>query len=97
MLDTLKNVTRAVDFQYVKGVTVFHTISRLVEYRTVSFPLSRSKTSIVNELKEVYKRYHARGFQVIEVHGDNEFKKVETDIYHGKNKIRKATLIKGSV
>ena len=32
MHEDLKNVTLCVDFHYVNGVTVFHTISRQVDY-----------------------------------------------------------------
>ena len=47
-----KNVL-CVDFHYVNGVTVFHSISRKVDYITVSFPTSQSKNSIISELKEI--------------------------------------------
>ena len=36
----LKNIVLCVDFHYINGVAVFHSISRKVDYRTVSFPLS---------------------------------------------------------
>ena len=36
----LKNIVLCVDFNYVNGVVVFHSISRNVDYRTVAFPLS---------------------------------------------------------
>ena len=78
--EDIKNVTLCVDFHYVNGVTVFHTISRGIEYRTVSFPLSRSAPSIMNELKDVFKKYNARGLRVTDIHADSEFKKVESDL-----------------
>jgi hypothetical protein len=80
MHEELKHVTLCADFYYVNGVTVFHTISRRIDYRTVSFPLSRSQASIVNELKDVFKVYNARGFRITEIHGDNEFGKVEKSV-----------------
>ena len=46
----MKNVVLWVDFHYVNGVAVFHSILRKVDYRTELFPLSRSKNSIVYEL-----------------------------------------------
>ncbi len=76
----LANVTLCCDFHFVNGVTVFHTISRRINYRTVSFPLSRSKASILHELNIVKQRYNARGFRIVEIHADNEFSKVENDI-----------------
>ena len=80
MFENLKHVVLCADFHYVNGVAVFHSISRKINYRTVSFPLSRSKGSIINELHKNFKIYNARGFKVIEVHGDSEFEKVETEI-----------------
>ena len=75
----LKHVTLCIDFHYVNEVTVFHTISRKINYRTVSFPLSRSKATILNELKKVYQRYNARGFKITDIHADNEFHKIQNE------------------
>ena len=36
----LKNIVLCVDFHYVNGVALFHSISRKVDYRTASLPLS---------------------------------------------------------
>ena len=80
MYEDLKDVTLCIDFHFVNGITVFHTISRKIGYRTVSFPISKSTASIVKELQDVCKRYNARGFKVIEVHGDKEFEKIEKEI-----------------
>lgn len=52
----------------------------MINYRTVSFPLSCSKVQILAELKNVYKRYNARGFCITEIHADKEFEKLETDV-----------------
>jgi len=79
MFENLKHVVLCADFHYVDGVAVFHSISRKINYRTVSFPLSSSKGSIINELHEIFKIYNARGVKVVEVLGDSEFEKVETD------------------
>jgi hypothetical protein len=80
MHQDLQNVTLCIDFHFVNNVTVFHTISRRIDYRTVSFPLSRSKVQILAELKDVYRKYNARGFRVTEIHADKEFEKVENDV-----------------
>ena len=80
LYEDLKNVTLCADFFFVNGVTVFHTISRRIDYRTVSFPISRSKFSIVNQLNDVFRLYHARGFRIVELHADNEFTKVGNEI-----------------
>jgi hypothetical protein len=76
----LQNVVLCVDFHYVNGVAVFHSILRRIDCRKVSFPLSRSKSSIIAEMREIYKICNARGFRVIEIYADKEFEKVETDL-----------------
>ena len=75
-----KDVTLCVDFHYVNGVAVLHTISRKINYRTVSFPMNRSAASIMTHLKRVWKKYNARGFRIVEMHADREFEKVEEKI-----------------
>ena len=45
LYESLKNVTLCVDYHFVDNVTVFHTISRRIAYRTVDFPISRSRAS----------------------------------------------------
>lgn len=54
LFEDLKYVTLCIDFLSVNGVTVFHKISRRINYRTVSFPLSRYKTVILDQLKHIY-------------------------------------------
>ena len=44
-----KHVTLCIDFHLVNGVAVLHTISRRINYGTVSFPLNRSRVSIMKE------------------------------------------------
>ena len=76
----LKDVTICVDYHFVNGVNIFHTVSRRINYRTVSFPLSCSRPIIVEELKKVYQKYNSRGFRITDIHADNEFEKVYNDI-----------------
>ena len=75
--EDLKHVVLCVDFHFVNGMRVFHTISWRIDYRTVSFPLSKSKHSMANEIKQVYQRYRACGFQITDVHTVMEFELVE--------------------
>ena len=78
--EDLKNVTLCIDFHYANEVTVFHSsILRRIDYHTVSPPLSRSKASIINKLKGIYKIYNARGFKITNIHADNEFQKVQNE------------------
>jgi hypothetical protein len=80
LYNDLQDITLCIDFHFVNNVTVFHTISKRIDYRTVSFPLSRSKAQIISELNTVYKKYNARGFRITDIHADKEFEKIETDI-----------------
>ena len=75
-----KNVTLCTDFFYVNGIPVFHAISRKINHRYISFPLSRSRQVITKEIKEVEKIYNARGFTITDIHADNEFAKVNNDL-----------------
>ena len=74
--ENLKHVTLCIDFHYVNNNLVLHSISRNINYRTVSFPSTRSKKSILSELKIILQKYNARGFNVTEIHVDNEFYKI---------------------
>src|SRR6056300_1048521 len=80
LYEDLKNVTICSDFYYVNGVTVFHTTSRRINYRTVSFSMSRSKQSILKEIRAVRQIYHSRGFKIVDMYADNEFYKVKQDV-----------------
>lgn len=80
LYDDLKDVTLCMDFHFVNGIAVFHTISRKIVYRTVSFPNTRSKNSIMNEVRSVQQKYHSRGFRIVDIHADNEFQKVEQEL-----------------
>ena len=80
MYDNLKHVTLCVDFYFVNGVEVFHSISRKIGYRTVSFPINRTKSTMLSEINDIFKIYNSRGFKIIEVHADNEFEKISKDI-----------------
>ena len=73
-------MTLCIDFHYVNNNLVLHSISRNINYRTVSFPSTRSKKSILSELKIILQKYNARGFNVTEIHADNEFYKIRHNI-----------------
>ena len=66
------------DFHYANGVMVFHTISRKIGCCTVSFPISKSKPVIMEELKN--KIYNAGGFCVMDIHDYVEFDKIKVAI-----------------
>ena len=48
LYEDLKNVTICSDFFYVNGVTVFHTISRRISYRTVAIHSKRDQGRTAN-------------------------------------------------
>ena len=80
LYEDLKHITLCADFHYVNGIAVFYSISRRIDYRTVSFLLTRSKATIVKQLNEILKVYNARGFKITELQADSEFTKIEKDI-----------------
>ena len=68
-----RDVSLCIDFFFVQGIPFFHTISRDIGYRTVNVVPNRSKTTIIRNIKRVFKLYQARGFTVRDEHSDNEF------------------------
>ena len=80
LYEDLKNVTVCMDFFYVNGMPIFHTISRKLDYRTVSFPVSRSKPVMLKEYRKVRQRYHSRGFRITSVLTDKEFETIRNDV-----------------
>ena len=79
--EALCQVTLCVDFHYVNGLPVLHTISRSINYQTVAFPKNKTTSSIMRELNRVIKLYHNRGFDVIEVHANLEFEACRTALH----------------
>jgi hypothetical protein len=73
-------VTLCADFFYVQRIPFFHTISRDLGFRTVSFVPNREKPTILSELLSAVHTYTSRGFRVRDVHADNEFDCVRDDI-----------------
>ena len=73
ILEHHRRVTLCVDFFFVQGIPFLHTISRDIGYRTVHAAADRSRATILRELQRVLKLYHTRGFQVCDIHADNEF------------------------
>ena len=88
--NSLRQVTLCVDFHYVNGLPVLHTISRSINYRTVAFPKNKTTGSIMRELTRVITLYTNRGFDVIEIHADLEFEKCR----HRLHPIRLVTVAK---
>jgi hypothetical protein len=68
------------DFFFVNGIAFIHSISRKIQFRTVRQVSNRSKKTILKEIRSVRKLYNGRGFRVVKVRGDGEFKGLEADI-----------------
>ena len=73
-------MTLCIDFYFVNGITVFHKISCQLGYCTVDFPLSCSKTVILDHLKNVYQLYNTRGFRIRNIHSYFKFEKLCEDL-----------------
>lgn len=76
----IQNITLCIDFFYVNGIPVFHTISKNVKFRSVSFPTNKTHATILQEYNDVKRLYEAQGFNVTQVCADNEFDCIRMDI-----------------
>ena len=75
-----RNVTLCVDFFFCQGHAFFHTIFRGIGFRTVSSVPNRHHDTILRELHLVLDLYRARGFNIVDVHADNEFECVKEEL-----------------
>ena len=84
------NIDLFVDFMYVNRIPFLHTVSSKIGYRTTIMCESREKELIIKEVKRIIAMYKRRGFNIKNMHGDNEFnideiieeiKPTETTIY----------------
>jgi hypothetical protein len=64
------------DFFFVNGNAFFHTKSNKVDFITAQYCTSRSIRTTITALEQVQNKYHSRGFQITDYHGDNEFDKL---------------------
>lgn len=81
LLEHYGNVVLCIDFFFVQGHAFLHTVSRDIQFRTVSHVPDRKHATILQEVLAVIKLYHSRGFRVRDVHVDNEFACIRDDIY----------------
>ena len=68
-----RDVTLYIDFFYVNGLPFLHTKSKDIHFLTVQCGHTRNTTNIIKGLQKVFQTYHRRGFNMVAVHGDNEF------------------------
>ena len=75
-----RNLTLCVDFFFVQGMAFLHVISRKIGYRSCTAVANRSKATILRVIKREIKVYAQRGFDIRDVHGDQEFECIRTDL-----------------
>ena len=75
-----KNMTLNIDFFYVNCIAVLRTILNCLTFRSVDFPPSRSEAQIMYIFNKIKRIYEAHGFKIVDLHGDNEFTKIQDTI-----------------
>ena len=80
ILENHANVTLCIDFFFVQGIAFFHSISRKINFRTVSKVENRKKETMLREIKIIRGLYEHRGFNVFEIKGDLEFQCLENSL-----------------
>ena len=81
-----KRVTLSIDIFFVNGVPYFATLSLHLCYLTVTHLSNRKIPTIFAALKAMHNYYLQRGFQIVFVKGDGEFKPLEalmSELYGG--------------
>ena len=87
VLNNYPNLEIFTDFFYVNQVPFLLTTSSKINFLTVQTGANRTKAAIVKGLLTVQNTYKQRGFNITDVHGDNEF-----DIQALHDALRPATL-----
>ena len=73
-------ILSSLDYFFVQGLPVLHSISRNFHFRTVEFLLNKQKpieSEIIEGTKRIVSLYEARGLRVAQLNCDNEFQCVE--------------------
>ena len=66
-------VTLCIDFFYVNGIPLLHTISRSYKFRTIEEVDNRAQNTMINGIKRVVNLYKCRGITIDNIHADNKF------------------------
>jgi hypothetical protein len=85
--DRHKKINLYLDFFFVNGYAFLHSKSSKINFLTSQICSSRSQGQIIKVLESIKQTYEARGFDIVGVHGDNEF-----DIKSVKNYLLPAML-----
>ena len=68
------------DYLYIQGVPVLHSISRNFHFRTAEFIMNKAKASeeeVKSGVDRIMTIYRARGLEVAQVNADNDFECIE--------------------
>ena len=80
VLDHHKRITICEDFFFVQGIPFLHTISRKLQFRTVTQVVNRTKATMLKETRKIVQLYEQRGFEIMDIHADHEFACIRDDI-----------------
>ena len=80
VLEHHRDITLCLDFFFVQGHAFFHTISRDINFRTVSPVADRTRATILQETRAAINLYVSRGFRVRDLHTDGEFACIRADM-----------------
>jgi len=82
-----KRVTLSIDIFFVNGIPFFSTLSKKICFLSVTHLSNRKIPTIFRALKAMHNYYLQRGFQIVFVQGDGEFKPlkdlIESELYGG--------------
>ena len=82
-----KRVTLAIDIFFVNGVPYFATLSLRICFLSVTHLSNRKIPTIFKALRAMHNYYLQRGFQIVFIKGDGEFKPlevlIESELYGG--------------
>jgi hypothetical protein len=69
-----------VDIFFVNGTAYIHTITEYIKFRTVANIPNRLANTLQTEIRAVLDLYHARGFLINRIEGDQEFSSIALDM-----------------
>jgi hypothetical protein len=80
ILEQHPEVRLFMDFFFVNGRPFFHTLSDLIDFRTVQACKGKGATECRNHLDEIINKHESRGFKITDYHEDNDFKHIENHV-----------------
>jgi hypothetical protein len=69
-----------VDIFFVNGTAYIHTITKYIKFRTVANIPNRLANTLRTEIRAVLDLYHAHGFLINSIEGDQEFSSIALDM-----------------